>query len=105
MEKMLNNLINQNLDCQLNQDFFQDNNKTNNKKATWKKSNSYSNTKVKTRNFVTNISYRRYKWSDFKKDDFVVDVFSFLVQNLNPTMLDQKFDYIENLIQILKGTT
>ena len=105
MEKMLNNLINQNLDCQLNQDFFQDNNNTNNKKATWKKSNSYSNTKVKTRNFVTNISYRRYKWSDFKKDDFIVDVFSFLVQNLNPTMLDQKFDYIENLIQILKGTT
>ena len=34
MEKMLNNLINQNLDCQLNQDFFQDNNNTNNKKAT-----------------------------------------------------------------------
>ena len=34
MEKMLNNLINQNLDCQLNQDFFQNNNDTNNKRAT-----------------------------------------------------------------------
>ena len=33
MEKMLNSLTNQNLDSQLNQDFFQDNNNTNNKKA------------------------------------------------------------------------
>ena len=33
MEKMLNSLINQNLGSQLNQDFFQDNNNTDNKKA------------------------------------------------------------------------
>ena len=37
MEKMLNNLTNQNLDSQLNQDFFQDDNDTNNKKAARKK--------------------------------------------------------------------
>ena len=92
MEKMLNNLTNQNLDSQLDQDFFQDNNDTKNKKAARKKSKPYSNNKVKARNFLTNISYRSYKWSDFKKDNFVVNVFSFLVQNLTLTMLDRKFD-------------
>ena len=71
---------------------FQDDNNTNNKKAARKKSKLYSNTKVKARSFLTNISYRRYKEGDFKKDNFVVDVFLFLVQNLNLTMLDQKFD-------------
>ena len=80
MEKMLNNLKNQNLDSQLNQDFFQDNNNNNNnKKAARKKSKPYSNTKVKARNFLKSISYRRYKDSN-------------LIQNLNPTMLDRKFD-------------
>ena len=92
MEKMLNSLTNKNLDSQLNQDFFQDDNDTNNKKAARKKSKPYSNTKVKTRNFLTNIWYTRYNEIDLKKDNFDVDVFSFLVQNLNPTMLDRKFD-------------
>ena len=92
MEKILNNLTNQNLDSQVNQDFFQDDNDTNNKKAARKKSKQYSNTKVKARNFLSKIAYRRYKDSDFQKDEFVVDEFSFLIQNLNPTMLDRKFD-------------
>ena len=92
MEKMLNNLTNQNLDSQLNQDFFQDDNDTSNKKDARKKLKPYSDTKVKARNFLTNIAYRRYKDSDFQKDNFAVDVFSFLIQNLNPTMLDRKFD-------------
>ena len=92
MEKMLNNLTNQNLDSQLHQDVFQEDNDTNNKNAARKKSKPYSNTKVKAWNFLTNIAYRRYKDSDFQKDNFVVDSFSFLIQNLNPTMLDQKFE-------------
>ena len=92
MEKMLDNLTNQNLDSQLNQDFFQDDNDTNNRNAAQKKSKPYSNAKVKDRNFLKNIAYRRYKDSDFQKDNFVVDVFSFLIQNLNPTVLDRKFD-------------
>ena len=48
--------------------------------------------KVKARNFLTNTAYRLYKDSHFQKGNFVVDVFSFMIQNLNPTMLDQKFD-------------
>ena len=51
MEKMLNNLTNQKLDSQLNQDFFQDDNDTNNKKAGRKKPKPYSNTKVKAGTF------------------------------------------------------
>ena len=86
-EKMLNNFANQDLGSQLKQDFFQDDNDNQNK-VIRKKSKPYNNTKVKVRNFVTNIAYRRFKDSDFKKDNFVVDVFSFLIQNLNPTMLD-----------------
>ena len=44
---------------------------------------------VKTRNLLTNISYRRYKPEDAAKTNFV-NVFSFLTQNLNPTGLDRK---------------
>ena len=52
----------------------------------------YSNTKVKTRNLLTNVSYRRYKLEDVEKTNFVIDVFSFLTQNLNPTGLDRKLE-------------
>ena len=45
-------------------DFFQNNNDAQTKtKITTK----YSSTKVKTRNLLTNVSYRRYKPEDVKK--------------------------------------
>ena len=80
------------VDSKLKQDFFQDDKDTTKKKVNRKKLKPYSNTKVKAWNFLTNILYRRYKDTDFKKNNFVVDVFSFLIQNLNATMLDWKFD-------------
>ena len=43
----------------------------------------YSNTKVKTRSLLTNVSYRRFKQSD---------ILSFLVQNFNPINLERKLD-------------
>ena len=49
-----------------------------------KKRKNYSNKKVKTRNLLTNVSYRRFKQSDFKKDSFVIDILSFLLQNFIP---------------------
>ena len=52
----------------------------------------YSNTKLKSRNLLTNISYRRYIAEDVEKVNFVVDVFSFLIQNINPTGLDIKLE-------------
>ena len=76
-------------ESQLNLDFFQDNNKV---KKTRKSSTKYSNTKVKTKYLLTNVSYRRYKPEDIEKTNFVSDVFSFLTQNLNPMGLDRKLE-------------
>ena len=61
------------------------------KKETKRKSD-YSNTKVKARNLLTNVSYRRFKQSDFYKDSFVINILSFMVQNFNPVNLDIKLE-------------
>ena len=52
----------------------------------------YSSTKVKARNLLTNVAYRRYKLSDFNKANFVIDILSFMVYNCNPTNLDIKLE-------------
>ena len=52
----------------------------------------YSSTKVKTRNLLTNVSYSRFKQTDFNKKNFIVDTVSFLTQNFNPINLDRKLD-------------
>ena len=52
----------------------------------------YSSTKVKARNLLTNVAYRRYKQSDFDKTNFVTDILSFLVCNCNPTNLEIKLE-------------
>ena len=57
-----------------------------------KRRSGYSNTKVKTRNLLTNVSYRRFKKSDFPKNNFIIDIVSFLVQNFDPVNLDIKLD-------------
>ena len=41
---------------------------------------------------LTNVSYRRFKQSDFKNQSFIIDILSFLVQNFNPINLDIKLD-------------
>ena len=41
---------------------------------------------------MTNVSYRRFKQSDFKKDSFIIDILSFLLQNFNPINLERKLD-------------
>ena len=56
-----------------------------------RKIKDYSNTKVKTRNLLTNVSYRRFKQTDFNKK-IIVDIMSFLTQNFNPINLDRKLD-------------
>ena len=61
-------------------------------KIKMKRRNDYSNTKVKTKNLLTNVSYRRFKQSDFRNWNFIVDILSFLVQNFNPMNLDIKLD-------------
>ena len=81
-------------ESQQNLNFFQDNNHVLKKEIRTAKS-SYSNTKVKARNLLTNVSYRRYKQQDFNNARFVIDILSFLVQNFNPSNLDRKL-YNEN---------
>ena len=61
-------------------------------KKKMKRRKDYSNTKVKSRNLLTNVSYRRFKQSDFNKTNFIVDILSFLVQNFNPINLERKLD-------------
>ena len=88
MKKLLSTLM-EGLESQLDPDFFQEDNDVKKKAKTITK---FSNTKVKTRNLLTNVSYRRYKPEDLEKTNFVIDVFSFLTQNLNPTGLDRKLE-------------
>ena len=57
-----------------------------------KQRNDYSNTKVKTRNLLTNVLCRRFKQSDFNKTNVIVDILSFLAQNFNPINLYIKLD-------------
>ena len=74
---------------QQNQNSSQDNNVIPKKV---KCTSDYSNTKVKARKLLTNVSYRRFKQSDFMKDSFVIELLSFLVQNFNPLNLEIKLE-------------
>ena len=73
---------------QQDQNFSQDYNVVPKMKMKWRR--DYSNAKVKARNLLTNISYRRFKQPDFNKNNFIIDILSFLVQNFNPINLERK---------------
>ena len=70
----------------LNQDFSQDDTNVEKKKkkaaARALARKRYSTTKIKARNLFTNIADKIYKKSDFSNSNFVIDVYSFLLQNL-----------------------
>ena len=53
---------------------------------------NYSPTKVKSRNFLTNISYNRLKRIDFDNASFIIDCYTYILINLNSFFLEQKFD-------------
>ena len=75
----------------LNQDFSQDDNDVKKKTKVAARAPArkrYSTTKIKARNFLTNIPYRRYTKSDFINANFVIGGYFFLLQNLNPLMID-----------------
>ena len=52
--------------------FFQDDNNVPKKIRTGK--SSYSNAKVKARNLLTNVPYRRYKQQDFNNASFAIGI-------------------------------
>ena len=55
---------------------------------------SYNNSKVKARNFLTNVSYNRITTADFKNKNFIIDCFTFMILYLNPFYLERKFETI-----------
>ena len=67
---------------ELNQNIFSDD----------KAIKNYNNSKVKARNFLTNVSYTRIVAVDYKNKNFVVDCFTFLILYLNPFYLERKFE-------------
>ena len=67
---------------ELNQNIFSDD----------KAIKNYNNSKVKARNFLTNVSYTRITPSDYKNHNFVVDCFTFMIMYLNPFYLERKFE-------------
>ena len=63
------------------QDFFQDNN------AIRKK---YTTTRIKSRNFLSNIAYLGINKEDYYNKNFIFDVYLLLTKNLDPFSLDRK---------------
>ena len=80
------------LEKELNLDIFLSDNV--NKKKQKSEINKYSSTKVKARNFLTNVSYSGIKNKDYHNKSFVIDIFSFLILYLNSFYLERKFETI-----------
>ena len=63
------------------QDFFQDNNPIGKR---------YTITRIKSRNFLSNIAYVGINKEDFYNENFIFDVYLLVTKNLNPFSLDRK---------------
>ena len=63
------------------QDFFQDNNTLGKR---------YITTRIKSRNFLSNIAYVGINKEDYYNENFVFDVYLLVTKNLNPFFLDRK---------------
>ena len=100
-------IITESLESEVNQDFFSSDNVIIPKTTIRKRSfNNYSPTKVKARNFLTNILNNRVKDDDFNNRSFIIDCYSFILLYLYLFYLDRKFqnnvekDYVEVLWQL-----
>ena len=65
------------------QDFFQDNTSTMIGKR-------YTTTRIKSRNFLSNIAYVGINKEDYFNENFIFDVYVLMTKNLNPFSLDRK---------------
>ena len=68
-------------------DFFQSNKPSN--KRTGRK---YTTTRVKSRNFLSNISYVGINKEDFYNQNFTFNIYLLMTKNLNPFLLDRKLN-------------
>ena len=78
------------LEKELSLDIFSDNKDL--KKQEKKEKKKYSSTKVKARNFLTNISYNGIKSKDYENRTFVIDIFAYLIFYFNPYNINGKFE-------------
>ena len=69
-------------------DLFQDNNAIK-KKFFFK---TYTTTRIKSRNFLSNISFFGVNKEEFQNRNFVFDFYTLLTRNLNPFSLDRKLN-------------
>ena len=67
-------------------DFFQDNNAIKRKTSI----KPYTTTRIKSRNFLTNISYVGINKEDFYNQNFAFDIYALITKNLNPFLLERK---------------
>ena len=52
--------------------------------------NSYTSSRIKTRNFLSNISYTGVKSEDFVDNNFTFDTITPITKNINPFSLERK---------------
>ena len=79
------------LEKELNLDIYLDD-KDLEKKKEKKEKKKYSSTKVKARNFLTNISYNGIKNKDYENRTFVIDIFAYMILYFNPYNVNGKFE-------------
>ena len=84
-------------------DFFFNNNASQPKKRKYKtkKTKPYNTTRIKSRNFLTNISYNGVKEEDLCDKTFVFDVHVLTTKNINPFSLERKVFDLKNKEMII----
>ena len=101
LQKLMNTFSNE-IGSQPDLDFSTNDNVHFKKESTTKKkrNTTYSSTKLKARNLLTNVGYRRFKSSDFANYNFIVDILSFILQNFDPINIDRKVDSEDEQLMI-----
>ena len=66
------------------------------KKDSRRKLKPYTTTRIKSGNFLSNISYNGVKEEDLYNRNFIFDVYVLVTKNLNPFSLERKIFDINN---------
>ena len=91
---------------QLDQNFFQDNNDIPNKRKKVRKAKTpYSPTKIKARNYLSNLAYRRICDKDLLNVSFIIDMLCYICMDLKQFFLNTTYSEQESrdMIQMLWG--
>ena len=75
---------------------FFDNQKSVTGKHVKRRVKPYTSSRIKTRNFLSNISYTGVKSDDFVDNNFTFDIITLLTKNVNPFSLERKITNIKD---------